>query len=407
MMTNNISALRGNITKLYVLQVLRYFMVIMPVIVLFFQSVGLTMRDIMVIQAVFSFVSVVFEIPSGYFSDVLGRRMTLIIGVALGAAGFGLYVLATGFWSILAAECVLGLGMSFVSGTDSAMMFDTLAGLGEAERSMQSEGRLISFGNFSEGLAGITGGLLAALSLRFPLYAQFIVMLIAVPVAWSLKEPARALTAEHADSTIGTLRGIWDVSKWALTKNPRLRWLLLYSGVIGAGTLTMVWFIQPYMQRCGLPVEYFGFAWTALNLSVGTVAMNAHRTESALGERNVVVVLLGVLVLGFCLTGTFAALWSLPFVLCFYVVRGLNNPIFNTYINRIVPGDRRATVLSVRQLTTRLVFSVFGPVAGWIADETSQQVALYVSGAVFAAAGLFMLFVRPHEQGETGEVRSL
>ncbi|RME62044.1 MAG: MFS transporter, partial [Candidatus Dadabacteria bacterium] len=52
----------------------------MPVIVLFFKENGLSMKDVFILQALFSVAVVIFEIPSGYFSDVVGRRTTLIVG---------------------------------------------------------------------------------------------------------------------------------------------------------------------------------------------------------------------------------------------------------------------------------------------------------------------------------------
>lgn len=42
------------------------------------------MQDIFVIQSVFSLSLVLFEIPTGYFSDVYGRKGTMIFGTILG-----------------------------------------------------------------------------------------------------------------------------------------------------------------------------------------------------------------------------------------------------------------------------------------------------------------------------------
>jgi len=57
-------------------------MVILAVIVPFFKSRGLGMEDVFFVQAFFSLMLVILEVPSGYFSDLLGRRRTLIIGTS-------------------------------------------------------------------------------------------------------------------------------------------------------------------------------------------------------------------------------------------------------------------------------------------------------------------------------------
>ncbi|MBK9247949.1 MAG: MFS transporter [Ignavibacteria bacterium] len=376
--------LRRNIPLLYAIQALRYFMVALPTLVLFYRSVGLSMQDIMVLQASFSVAMLALEIPSGYFSDRLGRRRTIIIGVIGGSLGFGIYCFASGFWMIFAAEIVLGFGASFISGTDSAMTFDTLAALGETKRSIHAEGRQISFGNFSEAIAGVLGGLLAGISLMFQIYVQFAVISLAIPLAFLLTEPPRrALVKGHT-----SFHDILMITRFALIVNVRLRSLIVFSGIVGASTLTMVWFIQPYMLAVGVPIAVFGAAWTTLNFTVGWFSMNAHRFETALGARNMIIILAVTSMVGYLILGIGMTIWFIPALLIFYFVRGINNPIFNTYINREVPDDRRATVLSVRQMIVRIIFSIVGPLVGWVSDSFSLGTALLISGGIFGVLGV-------------------
>lgn len=376
-----------NIPLLYVLQALRYFLVAIPTLVVYFRSVGLSMQEILLIQAAFSATIVMFEIPSGYFSDVLGRRRTLILGSVGVALGFMVYSFSTEFWAIIIAEIILGVGTSFISGTDSAMTYDTLAALGETGRSIHAEGRQIALGNFSEAIAGVLGGALAGIALALPIYVQTGIAMLAIPVTLLLKEPPRRTLRAKAP-----LAEVLSIVKFAMVEQTQLRWLLVFSGVVGASTLTMVWFIQPYMLEVGVPVELFGVIWTALNFTVGWFSMSAHRIEQRLGERGMIFALGATAAAGYAALGLGMSVWALPALLLFYVVRGVNNPIFNTYINRLVPDDRRATVLSLRQLIVRVIFSIFGPLAGWISDAVSLSAALLSCAGVFALAGVCAAF---------------
>ena len=80
--------LRSNIVKLYLIKIAKWFMLFMPIIVLFYQENGLAMQDIFTLKAVYSVAIVALEIPSGYLADILGRKKTLIIGTTLGCLGF-------------------------------------------------------------------------------------------------------------------------------------------------------------------------------------------------------------------------------------------------------------------------------------------------------------------------------
>ena len=99
-----------NIWKLFIIKGSLWFMVVMPVIVLFFQDNGLNLQDIMILTATYSFSVAVMEIPSGYAADILGRKKTLILGCLLAFFGFCLFSISYNFWWFLVAEVFLGLG---------------------------------------------------------------------------------------------------------------------------------------------------------------------------------------------------------------------------------------------------------------------------------------------------------
>ena len=72
--------LKSNINKMYLLKAVKWFMIIMPIIVLFFEEHGLSLTQIMILQATYSFTVALFEIPSGFFADIYGRRLSLFYG---------------------------------------------------------------------------------------------------------------------------------------------------------------------------------------------------------------------------------------------------------------------------------------------------------------------------------------
>ena len=79
---------RHNLIRLYILKVSHWFMLTMPIVVLFYKDNGLDMQQVFILQAIYSIAIVALEIPSGYFADVLGRKNSLIAGSILGFAGF-------------------------------------------------------------------------------------------------------------------------------------------------------------------------------------------------------------------------------------------------------------------------------------------------------------------------------
>lgn len=386
--------LKANIWKLYFVKAARSFMLSMPIIVLFFKENGLSTTDVFVLQALFSFAIIVFELPSGYFSDVFGRKRSLVVGWLLTLFGFGVYCFAGDFWSFLLAELFLGFGASFVSGADSALLYDTLLEMKRESGYKRIEGRRYGFGLISEAIASLLGGFLAVVSLRLPIYCEATVALLAMPIVFSIVEPTRIVTLNKKDG----LKKVWQIVKFSLCDQKQIKWLVIYSSLASASTLTMVWFIQDCLKQANLPISAFGFAWMVLMLVSAVVSWYAHDLEKFLGRKKTLISLMALSTVGYFFLGVFDMGWSIVFIVLFYFARGINNPVTSDYINKLVSSDIRATVLSVKSLVGRLIFCILGPMAGWACDAYSLELALMLSGTTFLFLGFVaLIFMSKHK----------
>lgn len=378
---------RHNLYRLYVLKVSHWFMLTMPIVVLFYKDNGLDMSQVFILQAIYSISIVALEIPSGYFADALGRKNSIITGSLLGFIGFFIYSLSYGFVGFMLAEIILGFGQSMISGADSALLYDTLIDNKKDKDYLQLEGGMTSMGNFAEAFAGILGGLLAGISLRYPYYVQTAVAFIAIPAAFSLIEPA----VNQAKLKL-RWKDITDIVKYSLIQNHRLRWNIIYSSVVGASTLAMAWFVQPWFIRADLRVGMFGIMWTILNLSAGITAFYAYKIELKLGRAATAAAFTIILAIGFIASGWITGLWGMVFILMFYLARGVATPILKDNIHRITPSNMRATILSVRNFIIRVLFALLAPLYGWSIDKLSLSAALTIAGLVFIVMASISFF---------------
>lgn len=376
----------ANIHLLYVLKFSKWFMLFMPIIVVFFQDNGLNMQQIFTLKAISAVTIVVMEIPSGYMADRLGRRMTLVLGALLNFAGFLAYSMAHGFGMFIVAELFIGLSMSFISGADSAMLYDSLQSLRRKNDYARQEGRITAIGNFAEAGAGILGGFLAGISLRLPFIAQAGIAFIGIPVALLLTEPQIQAQLEKT-----TMRKIFNTIRYSLVKNKLLRAYILYSAFAGMTTLTLAWFIQPYFTSIELPLEWFGILWTALNLSVALTAFWAYKAERLLSPVKMLALITIVIGGGFMLLGIIGGIAGIAILFGIYLIRGIATPVLKDYINRHTASDVRATVLSVRSFIIRIGFAIISPLLGWYTDHYDLHTALIIAGAIFTLSMLATL----------------
>jgi len=380
-------SLKRNIAALYAIKIAKWFMLFMPIIVLFYQENGLSLRDVLTLQAIYSVAVIALEIPSGYLADVWGRKNTIILGSILGTLGFVIYSFTSGFYEFLAAELVLGFAQSFISGSDSALLYDSLKNYKKEDSFIKYEGRILAVGNFAETIAAVAGGFLAEISLRTPFYCQTIVALIAVPAAFCLVEPV--FKKDNAD--LG-FKHIISIVKFSLFKSKKLAFNILISAVIGCATLTMAWFLQAYLFEIqGFTKYQIGIAWSIVNLTVGIATIFAYKIEKVLGSKITIISILTVISGSYIVLGLTETFVVFICIWLFYFFRGITTPVLKDYINRSCTPDKRATVLSVRNFVIRILFSVFGPFVGWYADIFSLQEAFFISGIIILVSGILVL----------------
>ena len=359
------------------IRAIRMFMITMPIIVLYWQSHGLLLRDIFILQVVYSISIVLFELPSGYFADRFGHRLSLILGSMAGAIGFFTYWAFPSYAGFLVAEVVLALSAGFMSGARDALLYDTLEHFKADALYTKWQGRLMAIGNASEAVAAVAAGIVASLSsIATVLLVQWIVMIAAIPCAFALTNvPAKANAIQ---------KSLREIVRFSLRENKRLRFLTLYAGGLSASTLTMVWFIQPHWEMLGVNILYFGYLWAGLNLIVGLGSLMAHKVETWLRFRTLFGIMAIAPLVLYGLTAYFSAtLLVLMVTPLFWLLRGVSNPLIQDYVQRECAAGERATVLSINALATRLIFSIFSPFLGWIGDIWGLQTAFLASGLVF------------------------
>ncbi len=357
----------------------------MPIVKLFYEENGLGDFDLFALHAIYSVIIAMLEIPSGYFADKWGRKLSLILGTFFGFVGFGSYSLFYGFTGFMIAEILLGIGQSFISGSDSAMLYDTLLDSGNEKKYMKYEGRISAAGNFAESLAGIIIFFMIFFgmnSYRIPYYMQTLVALAGIPAAFLLHEPKK-----HKHLMPEQPSKIMEIVRYSLVKNKILRNYILFSSIIGFSTLSMAWFAQIYFYKVHLNQTLFPVFWMLLNLTVGIGSVRAYRIEKMMGLKKTILLILIFIASGFFLNGIFISIPAISLLFVFYFVRGFATPVLKDYINRLTASNIRATVLSVRSLIIRLLFSALGPLLGLLSDKISLRLALLSCGFTVLLTG--------------------
>ena len=374
--------LEGNINKMYLLKAVKWFMIVMPIIVLFFEKHGLSLTQIMILQATYSFTVAVLEIPSGFFADIYGRRLSLFYGSILTFIGYLIFSFFSGFNEFFIAEILLGIGGSLISGADSALIYDTLLQLKKDEDYTKVEGKNYGIGNVSEGIAGVIGGFLAITSLDLPVYIQTFVLFFSIPISYSLVEP------ESSYKLAKSIKSIWLVVKETFFEKNKLKWYIIYSSSMGIGTLSIAWFVQPFLIEIETPLFYYGIIWAGLNIITGITSYYSYLFK----HKNLLIYISLIMVISFILLGYNISMYGLIFIVFIYLIRGIITPTLRNLININSSSERRATVLSLRSFIIRISFAIIAPILGYITDYSDISFVFYSLAMIVGLSSILALY---------------
>ena len=374
--------LEGNINKMYLLKAVKWFMIVMPILVLFFEKHGLSLTQIMILQATYSFTVAILEIPSGFIADIYGRRLSLFYGSILTFIGYLIFSFFSGFNEFFIAEILLGIGGSLISGADSALIYDTLLQLNKDEDYTKVEGKNYGIGNISEGIAGVIGGFLAITSLDLPVYIQTFVLFFSIPISYSLVEP------ESSYKLAKSIKSIWLVVKETFFEKNKLKWYIIYSSSMGIGTLSIAWFVQPFLIEIETPLFYYGIIWAGLNIITGITSYYSYLFK----HKDLLIYISLIMVISFILLGYNISIYGLIFIVFIYLIRGIITPTLRNLININSSSERRATVLSLRSFIIRISFAMIAPILGYITDYSDISFVFYSLAMIVGLSSILAVY---------------
>ena len=356
------------------------------------------MTQIMTLQSVFGITIVLLEIPSGYIADIFDRKTSIILSVIFAAVGDFVYSFAYGFWGMLLAEMLLAVAGALMSGADSALLYDSLKSANKEEEHTKYASFMFTLRRASETIASVVGGFVAAFwSMSATFILSSVLMIVVLPLAFLIKEPPRQKIEKGAKH----MQEIFNIIKFAIHSNKKIKWLIIYSSMISASTLVAVWSIQPFAKEAGVDIKYFGILWAIYNLTGAVFSYFTHKVEQALGVKNSLIFILLLPISGHVLLSLSHSPWILLSALLFVITFAFHEPVFQDYINKEVSSKIRATVLSVQSLFSRIGFVVLSPLIGYIADIYTLQTAFLASALIFGVLGLVSLLFLLQTQTKT------
>jgi MFS family permease len=426
---------KRNITIVNALSFLNNAMFVVPIIVVYYAAqkhVGLT--GFLISEAAFAMAMVMMEVPSGYLSDTWKRKYALLLGFVIQTIGFVVMFLGEGFLLMVAAQAICGFGMSFVSGTGSALIYDSLLGADKERTYTQAadtgdaltqwltnspsrsrykavllgnlfnrsakpvgvdqyskiSGRMHAYGMVGAAVSALLGGYIYSVGVELP------AILSAISMAVAALFTLRLIEVERRKETVkkNPIKEMASVVKYALAGHKEVASILLFSSSVFVVCNLMFFLHQSYWIEGGIDIKQFGFLM-AIGMMVNALGSSlAYALESRLRFVHMVAIIAALPLLSYGLAVV------LPFGAGIYALFlgglawGMGRPLMEAAVNRRIESSRRSTVLSVGSVLHRLAFVPLTFVAGPTAEAygvKAAMMALLALMTITAGASLLVM----------------
>ena len=324
---------------------------------LYFQTV-LTPAQAIMLYAIGDLATTVLEVPSGYASDRIGRRFTLLLAGICSGIGALLLGFGESFAIFAAGQVMLGAGGAFISGTDSAFLYESLAAGGREDEVEAQELRAWRFSFIALALSAATGGAVALYSYNLTFILTAASLAVSVIICLQFREQNSSSGALQPGEVVrfGSL--------WGALKNPVLIWLFVLSVLMYIFSHIPYVFGQPFIQEAlntvglGQDAPWISGIVTTVMMAISVVAsLFAKTLRDRIGLTTLLLVAFGMQIM---LSGVIA-LSNAPIVIGILLLRmvpdAFSKPFIIARIQPMLNDDARATYLSLQSLGGRVLFA--------------------------------------------------
>jgi MFS family permease len=364
--------LKKNIYKNYIFTLLQNLDLTRGIWMIYLASKGMSLIQLGLLETIFHITSFVMEVPTGAVADIFGRKASRILGRVSSVFSVILLLSANSFYFFALSFVFTALSYNLESGAGDALIYDSLKEIGEEEKYMKVNGNKELFYQSAGIISFFLGGYLASKSYDIAFILTIFIGMITIVQSFTFKEPSLGKIHNENHKHNIFINQLKQSIKVVRT-NPKIGLLIVFSQVIIAFCTCIFYYLQNYLKGNDYSEATIGIIYAASSLTVALLATQVHKIEAKIKERGL------LLIIPFF---TIAFIWGVAlskYHYIFFILLMLTEEVIyvsmNDYINKMIPSENRATILSFGSMVFSFFMITLFPVVGLIGDRYSLVTA--------------------------------
>lgn len=339
-----------------------------PIAIIYFTKVtgsyvlGMSIFSIVMIS------SAIFEVPTGVFSDYIGRKQTVILGSIASVICVTLYAIGGSYLILVLGAIIEGLSRSFYSGNNEALLHDSLSDVGRRHEYHIYLGKTSSMFQVAGAASALVGGLIATWSFSLLMWLSVVPQVAGLFLSFGIIEPQKRERSGNIYAHLG------ESIKYFF-KNKKLRILSLTS-ILGSAAGEASYQFQAAFFNTLWPLWAIGALRTFSNALAASSFYFAGKFINKFKEIPLLifsaiygrVLNFSALLFVSILSPVLMALTSLMF--------GALTVAKESLFQKEFTEGQRATMASLNSLASSIFFAIFSLGIGFLADKIGGAKAL-------------------------------
>ena len=343
-----------NILVLYVRTFVMSLLFFMPTWYAFEHQFG-SNSQINLIYAVTLGLSVILQIPTGALADIYGRKLAVVVGSILDGLGFVIISFTHNLNGLWAGYLVNSVGAALVSGSEDALIYDTLKDCGREKDFAKVQSQTGLIWRVGMIIASLFGGYLANISLSLPYLLVGLTSIVGGLLALLFTEPKFSNEGITLKKYLAETRiGIHE-----LFKSTRQTYFSLYYMIIGGFSFYFVYFFYlPYADFYKFTNDEKSCIFPIIFITVAVATYFLSQKIDLFNRSKIFMFIPFILVIGY-IAGYFVPIFLVPVVIAtVWIVSSIRFSILNQFANDEYSSRHRATAISTLAMGADIVLIV-------------------------------------------------
>ena len=370
----------GNIKKNYIFKFMSSTVFDEAIWLLYLVSRGMSLVQIGILESIFHITSMLCEVPTGYIADRFGRKTSRIMGRGFAFIGCVIMISSHSFAFFALGIIFSALSYNLESGAGDALVYDSMIESGQEDKYMKVKGRQEICFQSARLVSLIGGGLIATYSYLLAYLLTAVIHLASFLFSFSFKEPE----VGRVEVRVSFFRLIRDSFQVVWEHKGVLRYIFYIEG-LSLFCTTLYFYFQNFLKSKGYTEFQIGLVLAASAVAGLIASSFAYRLEKRLGERKLILVASPIAILLFGMIAL-THMEALALILL-SAIDTILFVVFSDYINKQIPSQQRATILSFQSMFFSIMMVAFFPAVGAI----SQYMGFKTAFAFIAALALILM----------------